>query len=76
LPHQTRRAGAFRADPDGCAAQISEGVKGIARSREKYKGFRFGQPTKELESSISRYRRAVLDEGEFLGAASDHWPSD
>ena len=70
LPHQVRRARAFRADPDRCAAQIRKGVKGVARSPEKYEGFRFGQPTKELEPSISRHRRAVLDEGEFFGAPS------
>ena len=70
LPHQVRRARAFRADPDRCAAQIRKGVKGIIRSPEKYEGFRFGQPTKELEPSISRHWRAVLDEGEFFGAPS------
>src|SRR5262249_56629208 len=70
LLHQVRRARAFRAYPDRCATQISKGVKGIARSSEKYKGFRFGQPTKELEPSVSRHRRVVLDEGEFFGAVS------
>src|SRR5262245_40473137 len=70
LLHQVRRARAFRADPDRCAAQIGKGVKGIARSPEKQKGFRFGEPTKELEPRISRHGRPVLNEGEFLGAAS------
>ena len=42
----------------------------MARSPEQYKGFRFREPAKELEPSISRHRRAVLDEGEFLGAPS------
>ena len=70
LLHQVRRARAFRADPDRRAAQIGKSVKGIARSSEKQKGFRFGEPTKELEPSISRHRRAVLDEGEFLSAPS------
>src|SRR6516162_9508524 len=70
LAHQVRRARAFRADPDRCAAQIGKGVKGIARSPEQQKGFRFGEPTKELEPSISRHGGAVLDEGEFLSAPS------
>ncbi len=70
LPHQVRRARAFRTDPDRCAAQIRKGAKGVARSPEKYEGFRFGQPTKQLEPSISRHGRAVLDEGEFFGAPS------
>ena len=42
----------------------------MARSSEKYKRFRLGEPTQQLEPSISRHRRAVLDEGEFLGAPS------
>src|SRR5262249_59628111 len=70
LLRQVRRARAFRADPDRCAAQISKGVKGIAPAPEKHKGLRFGQPAKELEPSISRHRRAILDEREFVGAVS------
>jgi hypothetical protein len=35
LLHQVRRARAFRADSDHCAAQIGKAVKGMARSPEQ-----------------------------------------
>src|SRR5437868_5604531 len=70
LTHQVRGAGAFRADADRRATQIGKGVEGAVSSPEEQQGLRLRQPSKQLEPRISRHRRAVLDKGEHLGAAS------
>jgi hypothetical protein len=69
LLHQVLGAGALRADPDRGAAQIREGVHGIALPPEQQQRLRFGQPSEQFQAAARGHRRSVLDEGEFLRAA-------
>jgi hypothetical protein len=63
-------AGAVRADPDGGPAQVGHAGKGAAGSAEQQQRLRFRQPAEQFEPRLGRHRRAVLDQGEHLGAAS------